>query len=80
MIPYGAGTSLEGHVLAVYGGVTMDLTLMDKLIELNKDDMTVKVGGTSSPHARGAAMCCDQTDCRLRDPYIRCSADLPTLT
>ena len=43
VIPYGAGSSLEGHLLAVQGGVSIDLSRMDKLLQLNPEDLTVTV-------------------------------------
>ena len=43
VIPYGAGSSLEGHLLAVQGGVSVDLSRMDKLLQLNPEDLTVTV-------------------------------------
>jgi D-lactate dehydrogenase (cytochrome) len=48
MIPFGAGSSVEGHVLAEYGGVSIDLTRMNRVIEVNVDDLdaTVEPGVT----------------------------------
>ena len=48
VIPFGAGTSLEGHVLAVQGGVSVDLREMDRVLRLSVADMdvTVEVGVT----------------------------------
>ncbi|MBU2962428.1 FAD-binding protein [Citreicella sp. C3M06] len=43
MIGWGAGTSLEGHGLAVRGGVVIDFTRMNKLLELRPADMDVTV-------------------------------------
>lgn len=43
MIPYGAGTSLEGHIGAPLGGVSVDLSRMDRILELNEADMDVTV-------------------------------------
>ena len=43
LIPYGAGSSLEGHILAIRGGVTLDMTQMDKVVSLNPEDLTVTV-------------------------------------
>ena len=38
IIPYGAGSSLEGHVNAPFGGVTIDLSKMDQVLEINDAD------------------------------------------
>lgn len=43
IIPWGTGTSLEGHALPVRGGVTIDLSKMDKVLEINDSDMDVRV-------------------------------------
>src|SRR4051794_36744877 len=43
VIPYGAGSSLEGHLLAVQGGISVDLSRMDRLLQLNPEDLTVTV-------------------------------------
>ena len=43
VIPYGTGTSLEGHLLAVQGGVSVDLSCMNRLLRLNAEDLTVTV-------------------------------------
>ena len=43
VIGYRAGTSLEGHTLAVQGGVTVDFRNMADVVEINNEDMTVRV-------------------------------------
>lgn len=42
VIGYGAGTSLEGHTLAVQGGVTVDFRNMADVMQINNEDMTVR--------------------------------------
>ncbi|MEH6823624.1 MAG: FAD-linked oxidase C-terminal domain-containing protein [Motiliproteus sp.] len=43
VIPYGAGTSCEGQLIAVQGGVSLDLSEMDAIIAVDQDDMTCRV-------------------------------------
>jgi D-lactate dehydrogenase (cytochrome) len=43
MIPFGAGSSVEGQVLAVQGGVAIDLTRMDRVIAIRTEDLDVTV-------------------------------------
>ena len=39
LIPFGAGTSLEGHVNAPLGGLSVDFSRMDRLIAVNERDL-----------------------------------------
>ena len=43
LIPYGAGSSLEGHLLAVAGGVSLDLSQMNHVLSVHPEDLTVTV-------------------------------------
>ena len=43
VIPFGVGTSLEGHLLAVQGGISLDVSRMDQVLSINAEDLTVTV-------------------------------------
>ncbi len=43
VIPFGVGSSLEGHLLAVQGGISIDLGRMNRVLRLNAEDLTVTV-------------------------------------
>ena len=43
VIPFGVGSSLEGHLLAVQGGVSIDLSRMSRVLEVNGEDLDCRV-------------------------------------
>ena len=43
VIPFGVGSSLEGHLLAVQGGISIDVSRMNKVVAVDADDLTVTV-------------------------------------
>jgi D-lactate dehydrogenase (cytochrome) len=43
VVPYGTGTSLEGHVIPVRGGISLDLSRMTAVLEVNQADMDCRV-------------------------------------
>ncbi|QGM29626.1 FAD-binding protein [Bacillus sp. N3536] len=43
VVPFGRGTSLEGHVIPYENGITVDFSLMDKILEIRENDLLVKV-------------------------------------
>jgi D-lactate dehydrogenase (cytochrome) len=43
LIPYGVGSSIEGHLLAVRGGISLDLSRMNRVLAVNPEDLSVTV-------------------------------------
>ena len=48
IVPFGAGTSLEGHVQALRGGISIDLRDMNRVVRVSTEDLdgTVEAGVT----------------------------------
>jgi D-lactate dehydrogenase (cytochrome) len=66
IVPFGAGTSLEGHIAALSGGVSVDMREMNRILRLSVEDMdvTVEAGATRR-----------QLDDRLRPEGVFFSVD-----
>lgn len=43
IVPFGVGSALEGHVVPVRGGITLDMTKMNAVLDISPDDFLVKV-------------------------------------
>src|SRR5215468_4738773 len=43
IVPFGAGTSLEGHAIPVRGGLSIDLSRMTRVLRVGVDDMDADV-------------------------------------
>ena len=43
VIPFGVGSSLEGHLLAIHGGISIDVSRMNQIVSINPEDLTVTV-------------------------------------
>ena len=57
MVPFGAGSSLEGHIAAVQGGVSIDMTRLNRILRTSVADMdaTVQAGVTRQQLMRALA-------------------------
>jgi D-lactate dehydrogenase (cytochrome) len=56
VIPFGVGSSLEGHLLAVQGGISIDVSRMNQVLSIDADDLTVTVQPGVTRHAVNAAV------------------------
>lgn len=43
VVPFGIGTSLEGHVIPIHGGISVDTSRMNKVLEMHESDLDAVV-------------------------------------
>jgi D-lactate dehydrogenase (cytochrome) len=43
IVPFGQGSSLEAHTLPVHGGITLDLAMMNRILEVRAEDFIARV-------------------------------------
>ena len=73
IVPFGSGTSLEAHVAAIRGGVSIDMTRMNRILRVSAEDLdaTVQAGVThrqlnKAINSQGVAFFVDPgADCTL---------------
>ncbi len=56
LVPFGAGTSLEGHVAALAGGISVDMREMDRIGRPSLDDLDVVVEAGATRRALDARL------------------------
>ena len=56
VIPFGTGTSLEGQIAAIHGGISLDLSRMDRVLAVNAEDLDVHVEAGCTREALNAAI------------------------
>lgn len=56
VIAYGTGTSLEGHILAVQGGISVDVSRMNRVLRVDAGDMTASVEAGVTRNALNEAL------------------------
>ena len=56
VIPFGVGSSLEGHILATNGGISVDLSEMNRIVTIHDEDMDAVVQPGVTRKALNAAL------------------------
>jgi D-lactate dehydrogenase (cytochrome) len=56
VIPYGCGSSVEGHLLAVRGGLSIDLSRMDQVLAVRPQDLSATAQAGCTREALNAAL------------------------
>ncbi len=73
--PYAAGTSLEGNPVPVFGGVSMDMTKLNRIIEIRQNDLQIDV----EPGVMGSAIDEAAAEYGLFFPPMPSSANISTI-
>ena len=53
-VPFGVSTSLKGHVIPIYGGVNIETSRMDRVLEVHEQDLDAIVQPGSFEFEAGA--------------------------